>query len=534
MCINPIQINTRTRYLSLLHRQPLVQWCDCGKCWQCQQKRHNDMYYRIYHEWLDTVRREGGYVFFDTLTYSDENLPHVSDFFELEDWYDSYDGELLDFACFSRRDLRGFVTRLESRLRYHYNLSSKDYKRFICAEYGTSSEHTHRPHYHLLFFVKNPCIDVFTLRELIHDCWNKGITDKVRIKGKNANYFVGRNNRSELAVSNYVAKYVQKDSVFQDEIDRRIGKILFQKFGSDFTCVDVSRTHVDVDNPDHVFVDEIRLSSVDSNICFSYSYSLFRQSLYRTVGQFHLQSQNFGLCALDSIDMEDLFNTGLVYLPDCQKVVRSLSLPKYFERKLFERQVLVNGRRCWVKTDKGKLYYQKKHLRVCLNLAERYRLDCLNYGIVTNVNFDELACYVMFRRGRMCGSLGNDVDCLDVLSLPSNFIRYNYSTPLDRSVLGGNFVSSNYIGDGCGYTSLFLENAMPFDEFVSRHAMFSSNVSPYIGSSLADDNRFEQTFEVLLQSIADARFKDGYAKQELYDSIASQKNKIKKEKRCHI
>lgn len=517
MCINPIHINTRTRYLSLLHRQPLVQWCDCGKCWQCQQKRHNDMYYRIYHEWLDTVRRDGGYVFFDTLTYSDENLPHVSDFFELEDWFDFYDSEFLDFPCFSRLDLRGFVTRLESRLRYHYNMSSEDIKRFVCAEYGTSSGHTHRPHYHVLFFVKSPKIDVYTLRDIVHDCWKRGLTDKVRSKGKRANYFVGRNNRSELAVSNYVAKYVQKDSVFQSEIDRRIAKLLFQKFGSDFTRVDVTCSHVDVDNPDkHYFVDDIRLSFVDSNISNSYAYSLFRQSLYRTVGQFHLQSQNFGLCALDSIDMDDLFNTGLVYIPDCQKVVRSLSLPKYYERKLFERQVYVNGRRCWVKNDKGKLYYHRKHLRICSQLAERYRLDCLNYGIVTNVNFDELACYVMFRRGRMCGSLGNDVDCLDVLSLPSNFIRYNYSTPLDRSVLGGNFVSSNYIGDGSGYTTLYLENAMPFDEFVSRYAM--------------DDI----AYEYLIQSIDDARVKDGFAKQDLYDANAELKNKIKKEKKFHI
>ena len=78
MCNNTKYIFTRSKVLSLAHRERLIVPCKCGVCAECRQQKHNEWYFRIYHEWMSTLNDNpsGSYVFFDTLTYSNEEETH--------------------------------------------------------------------------------------------------------------------------------------------------------------------------------------------------------------------------------------------------------------------------------------------------------------------------------------------------------------------------------------------------------------------------------------------------------------------------
>ena len=507
MCIDPITIPTRSRVLSLVHRQPLLQTVACGRCCECQAQKHSEWYYRIYHEWQNCLDNHG-VVFFDTLTYDDDHLPHLSDFMDIEK------GSDLDFPCFSRDDLRGFLTRLRENLEYKFNLSGKDYSRFIAAEYGTSENHSHRPHYHCLFFLPSD-IDIYEFRQVVHDSWSKGLTDYVREFGLSSNVFRDVSERSRLSVSHYVAKYVQKVSLYQSEIDRRINCVIDKYYHDYADSTVVVRSHTDIDNIEHMFADEIRVFTDDRNEFYkSQTYKKAKRILERVVSQFHLQSQHFGESALRDMDVNDVMDSGLVQMPDCQRFTINIPIPLYFVRKLFYKLENVNGFRTWLPTEDGRVYRAKKLVRLVSRLAARY--SCINdtFSLGIDVDFFKLARYVVYYRGRMNGVYSNDVYLDDLVKLPSNYLVYNYCCPSDKELFHESLVSSDFNGCQGQYINASLDNCVPMSQFLKKHAITDSFLSEFNG------------FDKILDILYDALRKSGKRLQNLFDYVQDFNNRI--------
>lgn len=127
--------------------------CACGKCYACLSNRRRSWLFRLQYESLNSV-----ITLFTTLTYSDDNC----------------DGLV------HKDHLQKFFKRLR-----HY----EDFSYYAIGEYGT---HTHRPHYHVVFFFKSSPTDfpLDSLSRLIDYNWNYGLTSVSRASYRRLNYIL--------------------------------------------------------------------------------------------------------------------------------------------------------------------------------------------------------------------------------------------------------------------------------------------------------------------------------------------------------
>lgn len=112
----------------------------CGKCAACRT--------RIANEWVTRLTEEEKYsrsVYFVTLTYTNENIPHTK----------------TGNQTLSKNDLQDFLNLLRQYCPYRY---------FAIGEYGDKGE---RPHYHLIIFNFFPIVNPKTGNIIYHKDWNK-------------------------------------------------------------------------------------------------------------------------------------------------------------------------------------------------------------------------------------------------------------------------------------------------------------------------------------------------------------------------
>ena len=231
MCIFQHQGRTSSKTLSL-YRPYSVAW-KCGHCHECVKEQRNEWLLRSYFESKDTLEK-GGYILFETLTYDEEHLPHISDFFP----------EVLDdFSCFNYSDIRKFTNNLWTSLNRLPRMEDYDVKAnvkfFLVPEYGHEDIYmdergrkrrgTMRPHYHVLFYVKDKRLHSGTLIRQIYHIWRRGETDNhhngmAYAKQKNiiGQGYTKSTTKNILAVSNYVSKYITKQADFMEKIEFRI------------------------------------------------------------------------------------------------------------------------------------------------------------------------------------------------------------------------------------------------------------------------------------------------------------------------
>ena len=131
-CLNPIRIPNQSRFLVNGNRDRLYLNVRCGKCANCQQTKASEWYFRAYHQFKHCVDN-GGYVYFDTLTYAPEYVPTLRQFEEFSA-LPSY----MDYMCFSSRDIQLFNKRLRKRLS-KLGYPKNCYSFFLSSEYGTRS-----------------------------------------------------------------------------------------------------------------------------------------------------------------------------------------------------------------------------------------------------------------------------------------------------------------------------------------------------------------------------------------------------------
>lgn len=283
MCTSPIQIYNRSSRISL-RGQSLLFTVPCGQCEECKKLKSNEYTLRSYFEYQDCISK-GGYVYFDTLTYSPKYLP-------------------VDFRISHFR--RADITLCLKELRVYLTRAGFDVKDnikyFITSEYGGK---THRPHYHVLFFITVPNLDVKTFWQYLNKAWKFGIIDR---RATAPNRVV-----NSTAAINYVAKYVQKDQEWQSVVDAKLSRL--RRIG----CEDKFKSKLKDFQP------------------------------------FHLQSQGFGANFLSYTSLDDILNNGFITIPDRKYLIKNYAIPTYYKRKLFYNLV---------KDDDGKNHWKLNELGV--------------------------------------------------------------------------------------------------------------------------------------------------------------------------
>lgn len=412
MCLKPVKIRNRSLTIGQSDWTPYNLTVPCMDCAECKSLIRDQWYLRAYWQARYTFDR-GGYVLFDTLTYDEPSLPHISDFVP------QLKNSILDFPCFSQEHYRRFFIDLRQNLSRQGFDVKDNLKYFMCSEYGAQ---THRPHYHILLYVTDPKLTPEILSQAVSKSWKYGRTDGMPYKSLgyvvNSRVFGPRYNDDRTAIqaaSGYVMKYITKDSDFEQRIKARLN-ILMDRLVSE-------RWH---DSFEHWYDAP---GAKDQ----------FRE-IKRYISQFHRQSQHFGEYALTQYDIDQVMRDGTMSLPDPDSVVKYIPLPMYYSRKLFCTQVtLDDGRRVWVPTELGKRYrYRRTYMSAawyCRRLQDwernidtqfldtdtvfrlpdgsEFRLDALDVmqargALKTEVrrllagrSFLDVATYAMFYRGRV-------------------------------------------------------------------------------------------------------------------------------------
>lgn len=343
MCLNPIQIYNKSTYLNSANA-PIRISVPCGKCAECLKAKQNEYTLRSYYEHKDSC-----YTYFDTLTYDDSNLPHYK-----------------DIPCFNRKDVKDFLKRLRTDLD-RKGFGTNCFKYFLCSEYGGKR---HRPHYHILFFVKNPKLDVLNLKHSINKSWWYGITDSILTTKKRV--------VNNMAAINYVAKYVTKDQEYQSTIDKKLNYLM------------------------NTFKNQ-ELDNLKEHL--------------KDMRPFHLQSQSYGLSMLYDQRLLRLAEQECsAELPIDGRLPKKLFLPMYFQRKLFYDLVKDGDKRRWVLNDLGYTFKMGQIEKSTRLLKDRYTTIYNNLDQYTDNplyfkwridkcldgrSIEDFTKYVLFYRGHL-------------------------------------------------------------------------------------------------------------------------------------
>lgn len=477
MCLSPITIPNQTKYVSLSYSDRFLLEIPCGRCAECASVMSSQWYYRSSSE-FDSLPSDG-YVMLDCLTYSNKYLPRLSQFWSF------LDKKRENFSCFNYRHVRNFVENLRIKLkRLGYN---DTFRYFLSSEYGTDDRYTHRPHYHVMFYISSG-IDPLLLSRLISQSWLFGRTDGIPYKTRryvlDHNVIPKRSLGSRLRSCSYVTKYVQKSCEFQSELDKRIDKVMWR--AAEYACrqsTDMSCTPLQPED---------WLSS-------EYAHRE-RLKLMRYVNQFHRQSQHFGEVALRDLDLNQLFRDGCLYMDDPNGVKIPVPLPSYYKRKLFYEQVSVNGSRYWQLTELGREYNSVRSSVSRDFLLDRYRSIVLQYRLPIN-DLDELVDYVFFSRGRIIAD--NPESTFE--QRVSDCDLFNYSSSSDKLQFGCRGLSPHWLGDAQqGYSSSSIIDRISLSDFIAHNCVFKQHFEDelkLIRSKMIEFNRSKQSAHQLKQRL---------------------------------
>lgn len=403
MCTKPIRIKNNSKYLNNKYGQPYYIWVNCGHCAECIKAKQTEWTLRTYYQCQDTLSK-GGYMYFDTLTYRNEDLPRITNYIEANK----------NYACFNYRDIRNFYENLRQQLKL-----KKDnlIKYFITSEYG---DIRHRPHYHIILFIYDNTIDPFELSKQVSKAWTKGRTDGLPYKSKQ---YVKNHNiikTINLNCIRYVAKYVNKSQTFTKIINERWTKLENYYNKTKF--------------------DKLKLKKI-------------KQQYFRLTTPFHRQSQGFGITAIQGRSIEDIINNPILfYKTDDLTITKKCQLPMYFYRKLFQKQIKFNGKRIWINTEDGIKYKEFNEKQIIEKTTDKIKDQAINNNItIDNELATKIAIYILFERGRMNGKH-------DYKAHHTEAEFYNYSTNRDLKFLGKKCISKQFAGnDTIGYQTTEIE-----------------------------------------------------------------------------
>lgn len=442
MCLFKRYIKTTAKLLPLDNSTSAILQVNCGRCSECIEQKSAEYIFRSYYQAASCIQ-QGGYVLFDTLTFKDECLPHLSDFSSLlvDKCCD------FDFPCFNREYVRNFFKRLRIQLSRSGFDVKNHLKYFLTSEYGTDERYTHRPHHHILFYVSNPELSPLTLSAAISHAWTYGLTDGLPYQPLSYvyNHVYGRMSTSSFddvitrKVCNYVAKYVCKDSDFFKIVLSRID--ILSKY-----C----NFHLDLSN-----------SEFSDN-------SEYIKFVKRCVSPFHLQSIGFGADFLAFNNLEDVLMTGDIVMPDAKLGKKTLHLPQYFARKLFYDLYYIDGKPKWVLNAQG-IAHNRCYVRENISkLAQKFKdwhnslqeyfgsdnapdVDLYIRNLLCGRSYEDFASYIMLYRGRVMSR-----DFHDDFAVTHRKLSFDVDSQIDN--IYKSFQSTDVVVNG--YDSFYPHNTL--------------------------------------------------------------------------
>ena len=433
-CSHPITIYTNARTI----KNGVSRWRNtfpCGCCAGCVNAMRKEWRLRGFYEAKSCLRNKGSFILFDTLTYCDDYLRYYSDIFPELNIPSELDG-----MSFSRGDLQGFFKRLRINLdRDGYDIDG-NLRYLVSSEYGSAEytdgfQNTHRPHYHILFYV-NFSIDPIELSRYISEAWQFGKTDGVKpfddcslcplrkyCRGRclyqtpeyveNERVIRVDSTANCIKAVNYVTKYISKDLFNWINLSENVNRL--------FDCLFPGWRE-------------------------SYELSRFYRKFRSQVLPFHLQSRGFGLFALENEDMDYIISCNAIRMPSSDSdAIKSIPLPKYFERKLFYNlSCTLDGRLAWVLNDFGKSVKVSQIDKKIEVFKREYRVFD---RFISKDKLEDLALYNCVYRGTLCRKKDLFLPYKKfyslLLSLGDRILMHNYNTKKD-DFLHGKFLSPSY------------------------------------------------------------------------------------------
>lgn len=387
MCLYPLTIRNPTKVVNTYGGQLLRMNVPCGRCAECLKAKRNEWYVRTHYEMMNTFAK-GGYVYFDTLTYAPEYLPMLSHFIDLDKY------GLSDFSCFNHQHFKLFLKRLRRMIAYHYGVKKDAFRYFLTTEYGEDDRYTHRPHYHILFFVYAD-IEPLNFSQMVADCWQYGRTDGFPFKpapyvyqhvyGKDCGFGSNKDFKTTSSVCMYVSKYITKSSKFCKKLEKRLSFIK-QQLMKYYANGSKSLT-----DEDRELIDDLR----------------------RNIDMFHRQSQGFGVSYL-----EDMTPTQLMFLAedkvvmqDRNAIVKTYPMPMYYKRKLYyELKKHDDNTYFWQLTEAGLSHYFDAKVRKFDSVVLKYMdivRNCKNQDLINKFftllddrDIRDYVLYVQYYQGR--------------------------------------------------------------------------------------------------------------------------------------
>lgn len=521
MCRKPINITNRAKDLYLNGTQPYKFSVPCGSCDECEKSKCQEYTFRSYYETQSTFDA-GGYIYYDTLTYDNEHLPHLSDHLDT-----IVKGSEFDYPCFSRRNFRLFYQRLKQNIKNRFGDIPLGF--FATSEYGEDERYTHRPHHHILLFVKSDKINWIDLSKLVSDAWFYGRTNGVKycpmvevqkhVYKPGSSIFV--NDTVMQRVCSYVSKYVVKDSEFIRVVDARFKAVCQHLYGSNYKA-----------NPD----------------C-----KVIKSEIY----PFHRQSSGFGSDFLRYTPLELIEAKELIRIPNKNSVWSFMVIPQYLRRKIYYKLVRnADGTLKWELNDAGVQHNQRYVFDKINNVANMYRnwydslhticptkCDTYRQSVIDLLNgrsWFDFATYLVCYRGRILSkSQFEDTQYLDVVNhvhpldkqvslmynKPLKADLYNYNCPCDYDEFRRKFVSTSNLGTKASdyhlkshrniLTEVFVSDFAKshtinqfsderFKDFDTLYSIYESSVYKYNVDCLASYRLGQQVnsrFKTLFQSL---------------------------------
>lgn len=486
MCLNPIKLYNPKNQISLSGGHLFEIQIPCGECPECQKIKKEEWYFRAYYEAKSTWDA-GGYVYFDTLTYDNEHLPHINDYLDDKQKVSN----MLNVSCFNVEHYRFFMMRLRRQLEYAGYDIRGNLKYFLTSEYGTDERFTHRPHYHVLFFVKLD-IDPLQFSKFVNNAWQMGRTDGIDWHPATYVYnhvFSPKYNADTVhlqSVCNYVAKYVTKDNDFAKTVESRLNVVFDRLYGKDWRDDDATERLQD-------------------------KYKALRKQMF----QFHRQSHGFGEDFLKYNDIDEVLKTGMISMPDKNNIVKHIPLPSYYSHKIFYDLVKdMSGHALrWELNELGKSYKISRAVK-CIELLKDKFGDWLrnmkdyNYyhdmadkkwydDIISkfeSLNNDRdlaiFAMYLTFYKGRVKSKAQRDRESngIYVVDDPIEFLAgsmdqltqfgesiYFYGNKTTRRIFGQKFVSNKFLGNAPEWH----ENGLP--NYIANWSTYKSDIQMFKG-----------------------------------------------------
>lgn len=471
MCLNPVNMISRSKYvdLSRIGMSSAMNSFNCGKCAECKQMMQNEYYYRAKAQY-DATLLKNGIVYWDTLTYSQENVPV----------YEPGKGLLRGVKnktdkgifTFDRRDYVKFMKRLRINLsRAGYDVKD-NLKYFFVSEYGGL---THRPHYHFIFYITINGITAEVINDFVVKSWRLGINDIDKTPQQKV--------IDGFGAINYVAKYVVKDDEYLKTIERYC-----KKYG--------------IDDDD-----------------------------YKLLKPFHRQSIGFGEDIINQNDYQFLFDTGKMILTDTTGY-HEVTIPMYIKRKLWYKLVKnEDGTLRWILNKEGQKQWKKTARLKVQKMAERF--DSLYRSIDTfiedesiidikteiddrmeNRSFYDLAVYSFFYKGKVVVDRSSLPSVDQMIGAKFEYQSNDYSSLIKYSMENNIEFGDLLIKEDGGFSTLDGE-FISFDTFKNNY-------------ELCQDDFIEfKHFDYILSLLSRVSRKISRMKEDDYNERQAIKNRLR-------